>query len=232
MPQQVFGTCGGEVGAVFGTCLQACHTAAGRQTGCVDVALPMGTHDDAALAVFPSATQDGVLLLGCHLCQYQRRGPPQRGVPRRVGAVAAQVLFVVEGTGHVLVHAGKGADAHIARFGPVDGLRGGLLSARHQPVDGRCGLLADGEAHGFAIDLAHACYAVFRLPAGTLAAWRGTHRLPPYPLLEVIDKEHTAGVGRCRQVDACVGHLIVVNVRYGVQVLGRKVYAHRAHSKS
>ena len=219
MPQQEFLAGGSQVGEIFLACLQACHCGGGCQTGGIDITLPVGAHNDAALAVLPSAAEDGILQFGSHLCQDEGGGPTQGGVPRGIGAVATQELFVVEGTKHVLVHPGEGAFAHVAHLGAVDSLFGRPLASRDEAVDGGRKFFTDSESQCLAVDFAHASLAVERLPAGALAARGVAHALAPEPLREVVDEELAAGVGRRRQEEARIGHLVVAEIGDGIQVL-------------
>ena len=50
------------------------------QTACIDIALPVGTKDDATLAIHQAAGQDGVSTLGIDLHQQQGGTPAQRRV--------------------------------------------------------------------------------------------------------------------------------------------------------
>lgn len=219
MPEQEFGAGGREVGLEFGAFLQTGHTCRGGQTGGIDIALPVGADYDAAFAIFPATAQDGVLQFGSHLGEDEGCGPAKRGVAGRVGAVAAQLLFIVESAGHMLVHPGKGTFAHILGFGLVHRLGGSHPGTAHEPEDGRGGLLADGEAEGFAEDSAHARDPIERFPAGLLSARGGAHGFAPQPLLEVVDEKRTACVGRSGKVDSGIGQRVGAEIRQGVDIL-------------
>ena len=89
----------------------------------------MGSDNHPALAILPTAAQDGVLQLGSHLCHNEGGSPTQRSVTRGIRTVATQFLLVVKGTCHMLVHPGEGTLAHVFPFGFTDGLGGSPLAS-------------------------------------------------------------------------------------------------------
>jgi len=115
---------------------------------------------------------------------------------RGIRAIAPQMLLVVKCASHMLVHPCERANTHIFAFGLPHCLRSRPLTSRDKTIDGRSGFVADIETESFAVDATHSVDAVKRLPAGLLTAGSAAHRLAPQPLLKVVDKQLTVGVGR------------------------------------
>ena len=78
-----------------GAALQGAEADTGGRTAGIDVALPVGTHDDTAVAIVPAALEDLVGTLWSYLCKQQGNAPAAQRMAGGIAALAAKVVLLM-----------------------------------------------------------------------------------------------------------------------------------------
>ena len=127
---------GFEVGDETGVVVHCGYGGGGNMVAGIDIALPVGAHNDAAFSVLVTSSEYGILELRGNLNKCKRSGPAEGGMAGWVGAVVAKIV-IVKLSPNLLVGTGKRTDAHIGFLGVCGALMGGFSNVEHKAVDGR-----------------------------------------------------------------------------------------------
>ena len=176
----------------------------------------------AALAEVIAPLHDLLLARRVDLRQNKRRGPADRGVPRRIAAVLAQRRLIGR-SGRLLVKHHEWPRTHVVVLGRARGQVAGVLSHRvDELVDLRGILRGQDRPESLAEVAVEPAVTQIGVSHGTRAALCAPHRLAPLILLAVVGIMGRKRVGRGRQellaVDD-IGEHQIIPARVGGMVL-------------
>ena len=108
----------------------------------------------------------------------------------------------------MLVVLSKRTGAHIFALGVMGAQVLGPQNIVKKSVDGRGLFLTYLKTQGFLMNADHSVNTPLGIIVCLLAALGGTYGLAPLPLCEIIGIGGTGHIGRCRQVDAGIRHVL------------------------